>query len=236
MDLGFGFLLKKSIAFFFMPLTIGVILMVLALWSLHRERTSRAKKLIIFSALWVVLISYAPIANALLISLERQHPRLEQIPEGVEHILLLGGDRRRRAWEASRLYHMKPNLKIITSGRAMHDTLSEARKAQLLLMEGGVPEADILRQDEAKDTAEEADALKARLGERPFLLVTSAYHMPRAMRIFEGLGLQPIAAPGDFNRPEEDGLTSALKGRHLRKTEKAFHEYMGLLWLALRGG
>ncbi len=235
MSLGFGFMLKKGISFLLMPLSIGMMLGLLGMWFVFRNKLKKAKLFIIASFMWIALISYAPVANALLAPLEQQYSKLETIPHNVEHILLLGGDKEKRTWEAIRLYHQIPNAKIITSGYSMHDKLSEAVKTAKLLEEAGVKKEHILMQSQAKDTQEEALAIKERLGEAPFLLVTSAYHMPRAMKLFQSQGVNPIAAAGDFNNPNEDSLGSIFQSKQIQKTEKALHEYLGLLWIMLRG-
>jgi uncharacterized SAM-binding protein YcdF (DUF218 family) len=231
MNLGIGFLIKKSISFFFMPLTIAVILGVVALWLLHKGRNKKAKRFLIVMLVWLGLITSAPVTNILVAPLEQQYSRLDTIPADVKHILLLGGDKERRSWEAIRLYHKIPNAIIITSGLAMYDSESEAFKTVKLLTEAGIEKESIVTQEDAKDTEEEAQAIKRRIGNSPFLLVTSAYHMPRAMQLFQRAGVNPIAAPADFNRPEEDGMSSIFRSEHLEKTEQAFHEYLGLLWM-----
>ena len=103
-----------------------------------------------------------------------------------------------------------------------------------MLIEVGVKSEDILMQSRAKDTVEEAKEIKRGLGKQAFFLVTSAYHMPRAMKIFQALGLNAIAAPADFNDRSEGAVIRILSARELLKTEKAFHEYLGLLWLELK--
>lgn len=231
MNLTIGFLIKKGISFFFMPLTIAVILGIIALWFLYNGHAKKAKRALIIMLVWIALITSAPIANSLIAPLEKQYSRLENIPEGVKHILLLGGDKERRAWEAIRLYHKIPNAMIITSGYSMYDDESNAIKTARLLQEAGIEKESIILQEEAKDTKEEAQAIKKRIGHSPFLLVTSAYHMPRSMQTFQRAGVHPIAAPADFNRPEEDGINSIFRSDHLEKTEQAFHEYLGLLWM-----
>lgn len=231
MSLGLGFWLKKGISFLLMPLTIAVILGIIALWFLHKGQAKRAKYTIIIMLLWIVFITSAPISNTLISPLGQQYSRLEEIPKNVQHILLLGGDRERRAWEVMRLYQKIPNAVIITSGFSMYDKDSDALKAARLLEESGIKKENIVMEEAAKDTKEEAHAIKKRIGNAPFLLVTSAYHMPRAMKIFQNAGANPIAAPSDFNHPEEDSMTSMFRSNHLEKTEQALHEYLGLLWL-----
>ena len=63
----------------------------------------------------------------------------------------------------------------------------------------GVPAELILVLDEPLDTAQEARAVRAALGGgSPLILVTSAAHMPRAMRHFQAVGLDPIPAPTQY--------------------------------------
>jgi uncharacterized SAM-binding protein YcdF (DUF218 family) len=231
LNLSIGFLVKKGISFFFMPLTIAVLFGMIVLWFLYKGNIKKARRYMIIVLVWMALITSAPITNLLISPLEQQYSKLEKIPEDVRYILLLGGDKERRAWEALRLYQQIPNAVIITSGYSLYDDESGAVKAARLLVEVGVKKEHIVMQGEAKDTNEEAQAIKQRIGKQPFLLVTSAYHMPRAMLLFQREGATPIAAPTGFNRPEEDGINSIFRSDHLEKTEQALHEYLGLLWL-----
>lgn len=218
-----------------MPLTIVFLLALVALWYLHKNNIKKAKRYLVFVLIWVGLITSAPFANTLLAPLESQYSRLDlaEIPENIEYVLLLGGDKEKRAWEVIRLYQHIPNLKIITSGYAMYDKISEAEKTAVWLEESGIKKENILMQGEATDTKGEALALKKRIGTAPFLLVTSAYHMPRAMKTFQKAGVNPIAAPADFNNPDEDSW-SVFRAYQLKKTEQALHEYLGLLWLYIK--
>lgn len=234
MSLELGFIIKKVISMMLMPLSLGIFFALLALWFLHKENIKKSKRYLSFSILWIALVSYAPFANLMLYPLETIYPKLEKIPSNIKYILLLGGDKEKRTWEALRLYHQIPNLKIITSGYALHDQISEADKTAKLLVESGVKNEDILRQSKVKDTQEEAISMKKRVGERPFILVTSAYHMPRAIKFFQQEGLNPIPAPTDFNNPKEDGLFSIFHSKQLQKTERAWHEYLGLLWMNIK--
>ena len=98
----------------------------------------------------------------------------------------------------------------------------------------GIAPARLRVLDTPVDTAQEARAALAGTGAaRPRLvLVTSAAHMPRAMRHFQAVGLDPIPAPTQHlagratGRRLSDWLPSA---GNLRKTESALHEYLGLL-------
>jgi uncharacterized SAM-binding protein YcdF (DUF218 family) len=110
------FMLKKMLAVLLMPLSIGIILALVALIFLYFNRIQKAKKYLSISLLWILFVTWAPFGDLMLKPLESAYPKLEKIPKKVEYILLLGGDRDKRAWEALRLYHKMPNLKVITSG------------------------------------------------------------------------------------------------------------------------
>ena len=235
MNVEVGFMLKKIISVALMPLSIGLIIMIIALLFFGLNRANIGKKLLKLSIFWLVLISWAPFAHLMLKPLESAYPKLEKIPDNIEYILLLGGDRDKRAWEALRLYHKIPKVKIITSGYSLHDKLSDANKTAQLLIESGIPREKILMQEEAKTTFEEAVWMKKRVGDKPFILITAGYHMPRAYGLFKKAGLNPIPAPADFSRPQEYGFFSMLQSVHLRDTEHAWHEYFGLLVYKLQG-
>jgi uncharacterized SAM-binding protein YcdF (DUF218 family) len=79
------------------------------------------------------------------------------------------------------------------------------------------------------DTAQEARAVAVQLGTAPFLLVTSAAHMPRAMRQMKRAGAQPIPAPTGQLTGRPRGWDSWLpSSAGLGRTERALHEYLGL--------
>jgi len=235
MNVSLGFMLKKMLTVLFMPWAIGVIFSLIALFFLLRNNNKKAKKYLLFSLFWVLLFSWGPFGNLMLKPLESAYPRLEKIPSNIEYILLLGGDRDKRAWEALRLYYKIPNVTIITSGYSLNDSISDANKTAQKLIESGIPKERILMQEEAKTTFEEAIWMKKRVGEKPFILITAAYHMPRAKAIFDKAGLNAIPAPADFNNPNENGLLSILQSKQLQKTEHAWHEYLGLLLYKLQG-
>jgi uncharacterized SAM-binding protein YcdF (DUF218 family) len=62
--------------------------------------------------------------------------------------------------------------------------------------------------------------------------------MPRAVALFERLGMEPIPAPTDFWIKKRQGLSPGMffpSADGLRKAERAFYEYMGVVWSKLRG-
>ena len=67
----------------------------------------------------------------------------------------------------------------------------------------GVSGEDMIIESASKDTGEQARLIKPIVGTAPFVLVTSAIHMPRSMALFEKLGMSPIPGPA--------GSTSRVK-------------------------
>lgn len=59
--------------------------------------------------------------------------------------------------------------------------------------------------------------------------------MPRTMQLFKKAGLNPIAAPADFNRVQESGFLTTLQSRKLQDMEHAWHEYLRMFIYKLQG-
>jgi uncharacterized SAM-binding protein YcdF (DUF218 family) len=235
MSLGFGFILKKMLSALLMPTSIGLILGLTGLWYLHKNSIKRAKRFFTIGLVWMVIVSSMPFANLIIVPLERGYKRLKTIPKDVKHILLLGGDKESRSWEVLRLYQQIPDAKVITSGYPSVSSSSGAVATAKFLSRVGVKRDDISMLTKAKDTEEEVLAIKKMLKGRPFIVVTSAYQMPRAMLIFKKHGLNPIPAPTDFKaRSGLDIFLHNPKGRYLFITERAWHEYIGLLWFKIK--
>jgi uncharacterized SAM-binding protein YcdF (DUF218 family) len=146
----------------------------------------------------------------------------------------LSGDALPRIVEGIRLVREIPGTQLIASGGAPGGGAPAAEGYALLARELGIADTSVVTLSDPLDTADEARALAGRLRGTPFILVTSAYHMPRAMRLMERQGLQPIPAPtgqlaGDICCSLKTFIPS---GNALRKTERALHEYLGLLAIA----
>ncbi len=119
-----------------------------------------------------------------------------------------------------------------------------------LLQWMGVPVESIWQQGESKNTYEDAvystQILKAR-GIQNIILVTSAWHMPRALKLFQAQGLTVVPVPTDYN-VTQTGWEQMFQGdwrallldlfptvNNLSLTTKMLKEYIGLLVYGLRG-
>lgn len=131
-----------------------------------------------------------------------------------------------RVLETVRIFNRKKESTVIVSGS--RETVEIMRD---LLIELGVPERSITTDPDSNSTYDSAVHLCERLTGKPFFLVTSAGHMPRAMGAFRKQGLQPLPAPTHYLSSASMSDSNILpNGRHLAISDLAVHEYLGLLW------
>ena len=209
--------------------------------------------LLVSSLAVIYLAAISPVSNALIGALEHRYaPLPENIPlPAVEFVVVLGSgysphdgvpvtaaldeDGLVRISEGIRLVRRLKNGHLVVSGGAPPGLAPPALGYVLLAHDLGVDESSLTVLDRALDTDAEASSIFALLDEMPFLLVTSAYHMPRAMRLMERKGAHPIPAPTGqrVNRSAAAGWRSLLPTADgLRKTDRALHEYLGLAAIA----
>lgn len=127
---------------------------------------------------------------------------------------------------------------LVSGGRPLHAEQSEAAvMADILGREFGV--AVRWREEESVDTPGNA-RLSARIlaqdGIRRIVLVTQAFHMPRARLLFEAQGLEVIPAPTHFVAQNGGGfeVNSLLPSASaLHHSYYALHEWLGMLWVRL---
>jgi uncharacterized SAM-binding protein YcdF (DUF218 family) len=140
--------------------------------------------------------------------------------------------------EGIRLHRLLPGSKIILTGGIGFDGPPEATTLSRVAEELGVAKSDMVLEVESRDTKDHPLYVRHIVKEEPFILVTSAFHMPRAMRLFVKQGLAPIPAPAGHWKPAKEfwspvNLFPSASG--LRLAELAYHEYMGLTWAWVRG-
>jgi uncharacterized SAM-binding protein YcdF (DUF218 family) len=185
------------------------------------------------------------VGNALLAPLEHQYPAFEAGQAiGVHDIVVLGsgyqpGDHipvtgaldaegLARIVEGVRLALSRPDSRLLVSGGAMPGHTPSAWGYAQMATELGIQRSALIVMDRALNTSQEAREVFGLLGHSPFILVTSANHMPRAMQLMHREGANPVAAPTAqvTHKHSELGLVPGSGGLH--KTEAALHEYLGL--------
>lgn len=227
------FTLKKIISAFLMPLGFGFLLGLIGLFFLFRASYTKAKIFLSLSFIVIFLSSYNPVANSLLHHLESKYPKIENIDKNIKYAILLGGDFEKRAYGILEIYHQNKNIIIITSGYEGNEKEPEAIINKRNLLRLGINENQIITQDKPKDTKEEAIQLKKTIGEEPFYLVTSAYHMPRALAHFQNENLNPIPYPIGYEERETKYI-KYINASEADKTQKAIHEYIGSFWTLIK--
>lgn len=249
------FALKKWIGAMLLPLPLLLLLMAVGLLLLWFSRWQKGGKILIsLSWLLLLLLSLQPVADRLLRPIEQHYPTWNG-SEPVDYIVVLGGgytfnpnwapssnllnNSLPRVTEGVRQWRRNPQAKMIFTGAAAgYNPRSNASVAAEVAESLGVPRSAIITLDQPHDTGEEALAVKQTIGNHPFLLVSSANHLPRAMHFFVSAGLNPIAAPAN-----QLAITSPISAwdrmlpspMWLGHSERAIYETLGQIWQRLRG-
>jgi len=113
---------------------------------------------------------------------------------------------------------------------------SEAEVMKAVLLELGVPSDRIFTETQSRTTAENASKLAAMERFGRIILVTSAYHLPRSVWLFERAGFQPVPAPADYrNGGRELSVWSFFPTMEvLSSSYRALHEYAGIVYNLLQ--
>ena len=256
------FWLKKILTLPFLPLYFALFASVIGSALLWTKRQKSGRALVTLAALSLLVFANKGVARLLISPLETRYTAIPEVqaardlPAAVtacRAIVVLGGGHSdtnelsrvnqlsssalSRLAEAVRLARLLPNTQLIVSGNNGPVYPSHAQILAEAAMSLGIAPERIVRLDDTRDTDDEAHELARRLGHEPFLLVTSAWHMPRSMALCEKAGAQPVAAPADFmQRPGESTDRDLLLWDlgALERSTKAIHERLGLFWAHLR--
>lgn len=201
-----------------MPLTIVLILIVSGAVFIRRKR---GKKLLWAGIALLLFFTNPFLSNLALLAWEPDFKSFEEIETHEVGIVLTGVTNMSktaydrtffnkgadRITHALQLYRMGKIKKILITGGQGLNPVNPQTEAELLkrfLIMTGMPESDILIEDEAKNTAQNAQFTKAFLEKngintkQQFLLITSAFHMYRAKGCFNKVGLTTETFPVDY--------------------------------------
>ena len=251
------FIASKTIGFFASPSNLFLCLGLagLCLGLTRWRRIGRG-----LAAAGLVLLAIAglsPLGNWLIAPLEDRFPGWDAARGAPDGIVVLGGaispelslargmpglnESAERITAAVALARTYPQARIIYSGgtgRIIRRHGVEAEIAAGLFESIGLPRDRLVVEGRSRNTVENAEFSRTLAAPKPgerWLLVTSAYHMPRAMGVFRAVGFPVEAYPVDWRSAGEDALLPfETVSAGLRRTDTAVREWIGLLayWLA----
>lgn len=249
--------IKKILSAFLLPLPLGLFFLLIGLFLLWTREAKWVRNLSFVLGFSIIFIfSWRPCGSFLINSLQSQYQPLQTVPNTVTRIVVLGGgtgankaypanvtlaaSSLSRLVEGIRILKMitphHPNAELILSGGRVFQSVAVAGKMRNTAVILGVNPANIILENGSQDTRQEALFLEKTLKKNPFVLVTSAYHMPRAMRLFQKLGFNPIAAPTQFIRCGNNPFTRYVPNTtSLTCSDIAIHEYLGMCYEKLKG-
>ncbi len=250
------FLFGKLVHFLIHPLHIVLALVGIGLLlRLFGRRRPGAVALWVAGA-FVAVVGLTPIGSALAYAIENRVERGDYDLAAVQGVIVLGGstghpdlveahgtymlnDGAERLTTLVALRRQRPDLPVIVSGgqgRLIPHPINEAAITRMLLEDLGVDPSTVEFEDRSRNTHENAVYTREMLGDRdgPWLLVTSAFHMPRALGSFRQAGIEVIPLPVDYRiGPPSWGMLSP----HYRfgDLDLAFNEIFGLVTYRLLG-
>lgn len=254
------FYLSKIVWFVLQPSSLLIILFALGFLLYWRGWRRGGIGLLLVTVMIYVVAGLSPLANAMIFSLERHYPpgQLDASQE-VQGIIVLGGvidtlvaangdeialnEAAERLTETAALAHRFPDARIVFAGgdgALVYKSVSEADLAKTFFARLGIDPARVSLERRSRNTYENAqftrELIKPQAGER-WLLVTSAFHMPRAMGCFRAAGFDITPWPVDFRtRGVEDLLRfSPRPSTAWRRIDLAAKEWIGLIAYRLTG-
>jgi uncharacterized SAM-binding protein YcdF (DUF218 family) len=247
------FVLSKTIGYLLLPtnLLIGVGLVGAIL--MFTRFASLGRKLVIAAVLLLVICGLSPLGKILLYPLEQRFPSWDAASGAPDGIIVLGGSIEAdlsavhntpvvrgapdRIIAAAALAKRYPNARVLFSGGSANLISNDAREANFagaIFESLGVDKSRLIMERGSRNTQENAQFSKALVSPKDgecWLLVTSAFHMPRSVGLFRKAGFDVQPYPVDWRVGGRDDLFSfsnaAVDG--LGRTDLAVREWIGLI-------
>ena len=249
------FSFAKIVGLLIEPYNLALLLVFCAMvMRLLRRRARLRRALVIAAGVLVGVFAFGPVANALLYPLETHHPRPASLPQNPGAVIMLGGSTREprenpnfyeftesadRFVEGVRLAHRYPGAVLVITGGSSAVIDRWYREADILSSlagELGLPASRLRVDRDSRNTRENAVQTRRLLAgvKGPWILVTSAAHMPRAVACFARVGVKVVPWPVDYLRTGSGPGSWIPRPRTLGRSNAALHEYFGWLyyWLS----
>lgn len=251
------FVLSKVVWFVFSPVNFVILLTGLSALLAFTRFARPARWLGLFAVVMLALMAFSPLPRAVIRPLEDRFPQQDAAKGPVTGIVVLGGavglargdvvlnasaSRMTKAVELARLH---PQAKIVFTGGAANliseATTTEADGAKRLMEGLGLEPGRLILEDKSRNTLENAVFTRRLVAPQPgerWLLVTSAWHMPRAMGVFRKAGFAVEAFPVDYwsqGKPADFIRPYSRAPRALDIADNSFKEWVGLVAYRLAG-
>jgi uncharacterized SAM-binding protein YcdF (DUF218 family) len=253
------YVLSKTLGIMLLPTNFLIGVGLLGAILLATRFASLGRKLLIASVALLAICGFSPLGKLLLYPLESRFPSWDAAQGAPDGIIVLGGSidpdlslthgatvvrsAADRIIAAAALALRYPNARVIFSGGNPNLVSNDAREADFagaIFESLGTSKARLIMERRSRNTQENAEFSKAlaspKRGER-WLLVTSAFHMPRSIGVFRRAGFNVEPYPVDWRVGEGADLltfsTVALEG--LGRTDIGIREWMGLVAYRISG-
>lgn len=253
------FAVSKTVGYLGIPSTFLIGIGLLGAILLLTRFARLGRRLMVASLLLLAICGFSPLANFVLYPLEQRFPKWDASRGEPDGIIVLGGPliadlsaahgvpvisgAADRIIGAATLAHRYPNARLVYTGGSPNLISNDAREADYAtaLFQGlGIPKSRLTMERQSRNTRENAEfskeIVKPKPGER-WLLVTSAYHMPRAMGLFRKAGFPVEAYPVDWKVGTEEDLfrhyVTANDG--LQLVDTGVREWLGLIAYRIAG-
>jgi uncharacterized SAM-binding protein YcdF (DUF218 family) len=254
------FALSKTLGIMMLPTNFLIGLGLLGMVLLFTRFASLGRKLAAASLVLLAICGFLPFGNLLLYPLEQRFPPWDDTRGAPDGIVVLGGSidpelsaahgttvfkgSVDRIVAAAALAHRYPKARIVFSGGSANlvsdDSAKEADYAVSVFERLGIARDRLTVERRSRNTQENAEFSKAlispKTGER-WLLVTSAYHMPRSVGVFRKAGFAVEPYPADWRtggRLDRLGFTT-FASEGLDHTDSALREWIGLAAYRISG-
>ena len=246
------FYLSKIIWAFISPDNLLLILILATLTLLFLKKYKTATKLLTFISIILIIIAFLPVGKWMLYPLETRFQTNPALPEKVDGIIVLSGAEAASlssVWNQVELggaverslYFLSlakkyPKAKLVFiggSGSLLEQNLKEADVAKKLYQQQGFDTNRIIFERKSRNTFESAingTKLIRPVKNEKWLLITTAWHMPRSASVFCKAGWPVIPFPVDHSVNKDNLFAIEFNlSANLQALKKAIKEWVGLL-------
>lgn len=245
-------LLSKLLNLLAQPLN-GVLLLLVCAWYVGQRKPRTARRLVACATVALALSGITTLPDLLISQLENQYPELDTHADlsGYAGIIVLGGALEsgrvsaqhalpqlnasaERMTAAFALWRQNPQFKLVFTGgegELFGTGPSEAQRARNFFTSMGMPEQALTLEDRSRTTYDNAVFTRNLPGVDPskrWLLITSAWHMPRSMGVFVKAGWNVTPYPVDHRTGGLTPLTNYSLRDGAERWELLLHECIGI--------